>query len=90
MLEATKLYDGKQPKEIFPHWAIWIDPSVADEAAMLQTNIKSYIDQGTLKFITGNKDLNKDWDEYVNGLDKLNLKRYLEIMQQSYDTSFKK
>jgi putative aldouronate transport system substrate-binding protein len=89
LLEATKLYDGKQPEEIFPHWAIWIDPSVADEAAMLQTNIKSYIDQGILKFITGNKDLNKDWDEYVNGLDKLNLKRYLDIMQQSYDTSSK-
>ncbi len=90
LLEATNLYNGKQPKEVFPHWAIWIDPSVADEAAMLQTNIKNYIDQGALKFITGNKDLNKDWDEYVNGLDKLNLKRYLEIMQQSYDKSFKK
>jgi putative aldouronate transport system substrate-binding protein len=89
LLEATKLYDGKQPAEIFPHWAIWIDPSVADEAAMLQTNIKGYIDQGILKFITGNKDLNKDWDEYVYGLDMLNLKRYLDIMQQSYDTSLK-
>jgi putative aldouronate transport system substrate-binding protein len=88
--EATHLYDGKQPKDVFPHWAIWIDPSVADEAAMLRTNIKNYIDQGAVKFITGNKDLNKDWDEYVNGLDKLNLKRYLEIMQQSYDKSFKK
>lgn len=89
LFEATKLYDGKQPKEIFPHWAIWINPSVADEAAMLQTNIKSYIEQGMLQFMTGNKDLNNDWDEYVNGLDKLDLARYLEIMQQSYDTSFK-
>jgi putative aldouronate transport system substrate-binding protein len=88
--EATDLYNGKQPKEVFPQWAIWIDPSVADESAMLQTNIKNYVDQGALKFITGNKDLNKDWDEYVNGLDKLNLKRYLDIMQQSYDKSFKK
>jgi len=34
--------------------------------------------------------LNKDWDAYVQGLEKLNLKRYLEIMQQSYDKSFKK
>lgn len=90
LLEATNLYNGKQPKDVFPHWAVWIDPSVADEAAMLQTNIKNYIDQGALKFITGNKDLNKDWDEYVNGLDKLNLNHYLEIMQQSYDKSYKK
>jgi putative aldouronate transport system substrate-binding protein len=88
--EATHLYDGKQPKEVFPHWAIWIDPSAADEAAMLKTNIKNYIDQNALQFITGAKDLNKDWDSYVDGLNKLNLKRYLEIMQQSYDKSFKK
>lgn len=88
--EATHLYDGKQPKEVFPHWAIWIDPSVADETAMLKTNIKNYIDQNALQFVTGAKDLNKDWDAYVQGLEKLNLKRYLEIMQQSYDKSFKK
>ncbi|KRF21676.1 extracellular solute-binding protein [Paenibacillus sp. Soil787] len=88
--EATNLYNGKQPKEVFPHWAIWIDPSAADEAAMLKTNIKSYIDQNALQFVTGSKDLNKDWDAYVAGLNKLNLKRYLEIMQQSYDKSFKK
>lgn len=88
--EATHLYDGKQPKDVFPHWAIWIDPSTADEAAMLKTNIKNYIDQNSLQFVTGAKDLNKDWDAYVAGLNKLNLKRYTEIMQQSYDKSFKK
>lgn len=87
--EATHLYDGKQPKDVFPHWAIWIDPSTADEAAMLKTNIKNYIDQNSLQFVTGAKDLNKDWDAYVAGLNKLNLKRYTEIMQQSYDKSFK-
>ena len=83
--EATNLYDGHQPKEIFPYNAVWIDPSVVDEAAMLQKNIKDYIEQNTLQFIMGSKDLNKDWDAYVAGLDKLNLKRYLEIMQKAYD-----
>lgn len=87
--EATHLYDGKQPKEIFPYDAVWIDPSVVDEVAMLQKNIKDYINQNELQFIMGSKDLNKDWDAYVAGLDKLNLKRYLEIMQKAYD-GFKK
>ncbi|OPA74018.1 ABC transporter substrate-binding protein [Paenibacillus selenitireducens] len=90
LYDATLLYEGKEPKELFPYWAIWMDPTETDEASMLQTNIKSYIEQSTLQFITGNKDLNKDWDSYVKGLDKLNVNRYLEIMQKAYDTTFKK
>lgn len=85
--EATHLYQGKEPEEVFPHWAIWIDPASADEASMMQTNIKDYIDQNALQFVTGAKSLEKDWDAYVSGLESLNVKRYLEIMQQAYDSS---
>jgi putative aldouronate transport system substrate-binding protein len=38
-----------------------------------------------VQFITGSKDLNKDWGAYVKGLDGLGLKRYLEIQQIAYD-----
>jgi putative aldouronate transport system substrate-binding protein len=85
--EATHLYDGKQPKEVFPHWAVWIDPAIADEVATLRTNITSFVDQNALQFVTGAKDLDKDWDAYVAELDQLGLPRYLEIVQQSYDKS---
>jgi putative aldouronate transport system substrate-binding protein len=85
--EATTLYEGKQPKEVFPHWAVWLDPAVADEAATLRTNITSYIDQNALQFVTGAQDLDAGWDAYVAGLEQLNLARYLEIMQQAYDNS---
>ena len=85
--EATYLYEGKEPAEVLPHWALWLDPTRADEASMMQTNIKDYIDQNALQFVTGAKSLDKDWDAYVKGLDALNLKGYLEIMQQAYDSS---
>lgn len=85
--EATSLYDGKQPKEVFPHWAVWIDPASADEVSMMQTNIKDYIDQNALQFVTGAKSLDKDWDSYIKGLEGLNLKGYLETMQKAYDAS---
>jgi putative aldouronate transport system substrate-binding protein len=87
LFKATQQYDGKQPKEVFPHWAVWIDPASADEAGMMQTNIKNYVDQGALQFITGNKSLDKDWDAYVKGFDGLNLKGYLDIMQKALDVS---
>ncbi|QJD86597.1 extracellular solute-binding protein [Cohnella herbarum] len=87
--EATDMYVGHEPKELFPIWAVWIDPSEADEAGILQTNIRNYVQQYALQFVTGSKDLNKDWDSYVKGLDDLNVKRYLEILQKAYDKTSK-
>jgi putative aldouronate transport system substrate-binding protein len=88
LFQATKNnYDTKQPKQVLPYWALWIDPSSADQASMLQTNITNYVNQNALQFITGNKNLDKDWDAYVKGFDGLDLKSYLNIMQKSYDSS---
>lgn len=90
LFEATKNnYDSKQPKKVFPHWSVWIDPNSAEQASMLRTNINNYVDQNALQFITGNKSLDKDWDSYIKGLDNLDLKSYLEIMQKGYDSSSK-
>jgi putative aldouronate transport system substrate-binding protein len=85
--EATDLYNGKQPETPFPHWAVWIDPAVADEAAQLRQNITDYVNQNALQFVTGAQDLESGWDAYVAGLEQNNLARYLEIMQQAYDSS---
>ncbi len=91
LYQATLLYQGHEPKELFPLWAIWLDPAEVDEATMLQTNIKTYIDENELQFITGHKSLDKDWDSYLKGLKDLKLDRYLEILQKAYDAStFKK
>ncbi|MBB6634866.1 extracellular solute-binding protein [Cohnella thailandensis] len=87
LYQASLLYEGKEPKELFPIWALWLDPAETDEASMLQTNIRTYIDENTLQFITGNKSLDKDWDSYIKGLNGLKLDRYLEILQKSYDNS---
>ncbi|NGP46515.1 extracellular solute-binding protein [Bacillaceae bacterium SIJ1] len=84
--EATLLYDGYQPPEdeLFPYWKIWIDPSVANELAMLKTNIGDYIEQNMVQFITGAKNLDTEWETYVQGFEQLNAPRYLEIMQNAY------
>lgn len=89
LYEATLLYEGSEPKELFPLWSIWVDPAQIDEMSMLQTNIRNYIEQSSLQFVTGNKDLEKDWDSYVEGLKNLKLDRYLEILQSAYDASLK-
>jgi putative aldouronate transport system substrate-binding protein len=86
LFEATKLYAGKEDKAaIYPFWKVWIDPSLASEVATLQTNLENYIQQNSLQFVTGSKNIDSDWDAYVKGLEGLGLKRYLEIQQTAYD-----
>lgn len=87
LYQATLLYQGHEPKELFPLWAIWLDPAEVDEASMLQTNIRTYIDENSLQFITGHKNLEGDWDSFLKGLQDLKLDRYLEILQKAYDGS---
>jgi putative aldouronate transport system substrate-binding protein len=86
---ATDLYNGKESPNLYPFWAIWPDPALADELALLKQNITDYINTNTLAFITGGQNLKTDWDAYVQGLNDLGLARYLEINQQEYDASTK-
>jgi putative aldouronate transport system substrate-binding protein len=88
LFEATKLYEGKEDKSlIYPFWGVWVDPSKANELATLQTNIENYVQQNSLQFITGSKNIDTDWDAYVKGLDGLGLSRFLEIQQEAFDKS---
>ncbi len=36
-------------------------------------------------FITGSKDIEKEWDAYVKGFEGLSIARYLEIHQKAID-----
>jgi putative aldouronate transport system substrate-binding protein len=85
--EATDLYNGTQPKNLFPYWGIWPDPGKADALSIQRQNITDYVNQNALAFITGQKNLDTDWDAYVKGLEALDLKGYMESMQKAYDVS---
>lgn len=90
LFDATKLYEGKEPKgQMFPYWKVWVSPENSGELATLQTNIESFVQQHTVQFVTGAKNLDSDWDAYIQGVDKLGLKRYLQLQQESYDKSRK-
>ena len=89
LLLATNQYKGKESPNLYPFWAVWPDPTVADEQALLKQNINDYINTNALAFVTGSKSLDTDWDAYVKGLDDLNLARYIEINQAAYDASKK-
>ncbi|WP_168119514.1 extracellular solute-binding protein [Paenibacillus sp. HB172176] len=83
--EATELYEGHEPEELLSVESLWIDPLAADEFNFLQINITNYIEENALQFITGQKSLSADWDNYLQGLRDLKIARYIEIMQDAYD-----
>lgn len=55
------------------------------EIAGLQKTIDDYKKEMLTRFITGNADIDKDWDSYIKTLGDMKLDRYLQIFQEVYD-----
>ncbi|GMK38612.1 sugar ABC transporter substrate-binding protein [Paenibacillus sp. CCS19] len=84
LFNATQLYDGHQPKEVFPS-VVYMDETTNTEASLLQTNIKKYVEENMLQFITGAKDIDSSWDSYISGFKNLKVDRLMELYQQALD-----
>ena len=89
------LYLGKVTRDYAPYISNqdlpllpYIDPAYADEMAQLSTLITSFADESTVRFITGDRDL-AEWDSYLRDLERLGLKRFLQIYQESYDKKYR-
>ncbi|MFF2091305.1 ABC transporter substrate-binding protein [Paenibacillus sp. NPDC058174] len=91
LVTETKKYEGFEPKEaeLFPI-DIFISAEDSEKAAQLKATIEDYVKSNMLQFITGHKDVEKDWNSYVQGFDGLKLKEYLSILQKAYDANLSK
>lgn len=76
----------RQPLEsVMPD--LYMSEDAAEEMALLKTNIMDYHAESLVRFITGDLDIDKDWDAYVQQLNSIGLDRYLELLQKAYDAS---
>jgi putative aldouronate transport system substrate-binding protein len=78
----------QDPKTVMP--PLFFTNDQATELADLEKTINDYVKEMIARFVTGDANLDKDWDTYVKTLDSMNLKRYLEIYQTAYDAKYKK
>lgn len=62
----------------------------ANELADIEKTINDYVDQMTTKFITGNTNISQQWDNYVNTLENMGLKKMLQIYNDAYRAQYKK
>lgn len=64
-------------------------PADVTNFSLMKSGLTSYVDQSVARFVTGDLSLDKDWDSYIVGLEKLGLSDYLAICQRGYDAKYK-
>lgn len=90
LFQGSKAYDAVAPKNVdsLPNLQVASD-KIADYTR-IQTGINDYIKESVVKFITGNMNIDKDWDSYVSKLKSIGLDDYIKMTQEAYDAKFKK
>lgn len=53
--------------------------------SQIERTLMDYVESNMAQFITGNKDIHKSWDGYVDGFKGLQLEKYLKVHQDAYD-----
>ena len=66
---------------------LYFPEEVAQRIAQIQAEVQSYVRQNMATFITGQKDLDTEWDSYVAGLDALGIQEYVDTFQKAMDAA---
>ena len=59
----------------------------AKEVTEITLAVKTYVDEMLTRFITGDADIDAEWDSYLATLDSQGLSRLLEISQSAYEAT---
>lgn len=78
---------GHAPKEVIPKLIYTQEES--DEIAEIESTLTTYVNECLGNFVTGNLDIEDNWDSYLSELDKIGLPTYLETVQTVYDRMYK-
>jgi putative aldouronate transport system substrate-binding protein len=87
-VETANKMEPAKPAEYYP--SVWMTKDVSSELAQLGTQIQTYVTESTVRFVVGDLNLDAAWDSYVAELDKMGLRRYIELYQKGYDAQYKK
>lgn len=80
---ATQEYEKYRPEKI-PPGGMYMTSEDSDKYGQLLVSIQSQVELNTAAFITGEKDIDKEWDAYVAEFKNLKLDEFLAILQKYY------
>ena len=78
-----------QKKDVYPQMFMKYSTEDNNTLAMNQANIKNITDSQWSKWMTGEGDIDKDWDSYVQSVKTAGLDQNLEIRQKAYEEYLK-
>lgn len=82
--ETDKVIDYFYP-EYLPRNVFLEDDGDAELFASLQTTLREYVNTSMAQFITGELNMDKDWDSYVSNLQGYSVDTYVQLYQKAYD-----
>lgn len=63
------------------------EDDAASEVTEIQLAVKTYVDEMLVRFITGDANIDAEWDAYLATLDSQGLSRLLELTQAAYESA---
>jgi putative aldouronate transport system substrate-binding protein len=81
--EARDLWQGLNPGATLPKMTVAKEN--ANEYRMILNEVKTYVQEMYIKFVTGQANLETDWDTYVNTLNGMDLPYATECMTKAYE-----
>ena len=73
----------KDASEILP--PLGFDADSARSLVDIELPLNAFVDQSVADFIMGTKDIDTEWDAYVQTVQELGVETYLEVYQAAYD-----
>ncbi len=81
--EADAIEFELKPDEII--YKIMYTGEEMDTISEIKANLKTYVKEKNAAYITGYTDIDADWSNFLNELEKIGLGQFLEISQTAYD-----
>jgi len=79
--------DGHDPDQVLP--LLSMKPEDSAEYSELKVGVNEYMKESIARFITGEMDVDDDWNSYLKELDQISLQRYVEMTQSAYDRQYR-
>ena len=86
LVVESKSYEPYAPKRDAVQLNFYMSDEDMQTISLIKTEIKSYIEQNMAAFITGQQNIESEWDSYVAGFKGLGIAEYLRLIQKYYDT----
>lgn len=83
--DAIELMYDQYPKTGTMVDKLIYDSDELEERAAIELPLENYVKQARYEFLTGKKDIDAGWNDYLKELKALNVDRFLEISQTAYD-----